>query len=238
MFDSKVWEIFVHPSEITEIRIVKAVGRLPQTGECVRGATVSGYFDDHECFCRCVKAAMESLFADGFYFTPQVIDPRLLGRAFNRLKVASLTTADTNAIAYRWLPFDLDPVRPAGISSSEPELKEALILRDVIAKHIVKELGFPKPLKAMSGNGAHLLFRLPDLPAIDKNKTMIRDILVGLANRFDTPAMKIDTTVYNPARIWKLYGTKACKGDEIPAGTNREARPHRMSYIEDLGDNL
>jgi hypothetical protein len=96
---------------------------------------------------------------------------------------------------------------------------------------------FSSPIRAMSGNGGHLLFRLPDLPISDQNKKMIRDILVGLAKRFDTDRVKIDTTVFNPARIWKLYGTAAQKGDPVPAGPNRDARPHRMSFIESLGDN-
>lgn len=88
----------------------------------------------------------------------------------------------------------------------------------------------------MSGNGAHLLFRLADLPANDENKKMIKNFLEGLAQRFDTDAVKIDTTVFNPARIWKLYGTAARKGDPLPAGRYREARPHRQSYIYELGE--
>ena len=35
----------------------------------------------------------------------------------------------------------------------------------------------------------------------------------------------LDTTVHNPARIWKLYGTPACKGDSTAE------RPHRMARL-------
>src|SRR5262249_32077297 len=38
-------------------------------------------------------------------------------------------------------------------------------------------------------------------------------------------AVKVDTSVSNAARIWKLYGTMACKGDSTPD------RPHRMASI-------
>ena len=36
-----------------------------------------------------------------------------------------------------------------------------------------------------------------------------------------------DATVYNPARVWKLYGTTAKKGDPT------EDRPHRKAQILD-----
>jgi hypothetical protein len=35
----------------------------------------------------------------------------------------------------------------------------------------------------------------------------------------------VDTAVYNPARITKLYGSLVCKGDNLPQ------RPHRRSQI-------
>jgi len=88
----------------------------------------------------------------------------------------------------------------------------------------------------MSGNGGHLLFRLSDLPVNDNSKSFIKNTLEGMANRFDTDSIKVDTTVFNPARIWKLYGTTARKGDAVPAGRNREARPYRTAYIDGLGE--
>ena len=86
----------------------------------------------------------------------------------------------------------------------------------------------------MSGNGAHLLFRLPDMP-VEQGKQFVYSILIGLAKQFNSDHVHIDTTVFNPARIWKLYGTTTKKGDVVPAGPGREARPHRVSYIDDLG---
>ncbi len=222
-FDSQVWNKFVNPGEVIEVRLPKVIGRW----------TYSGYFDDRDAFCKSVREA-EKLQHSGAYFTLQVIDPRLLGRAFNRIRQTDQTTSDRDVRFYRWLPLDLDPVRPAGISSSDSELADALKLSDVVADYCVKEKGFSKPIRAMSGNGAHLLFRLADLPANDENKKMIKNFLEGLAQRFDTEIVKLDTTVYNPARVWKLYGTQARKGDPLPAGQYREARPHRESFIYDL----
>ncbi len=224
-YDLEVWKTFVNPGEALEVRFIKVNGRM----------TFSGYFDNHADFCKSVQQTGMTQHA-GAYFTLQVIDPRLIGRSFNRIKQSDITTSDRDVHFYRWLPIDIDPVRPAGISSSEAELSAAIALRDVVVEHVVTEMRFSRPIKAMSGNGTHLLFRLPDLPANDQNKKIIKDILADLAKLFDDNTVKIDQTVFNPARIWKLYGTYARKGDEVPAGDHREARPYRISYIDDLGE--
>jgi hypothetical protein len=50
-------------------------------------------------------------------------------------------------------------------------------------------------------------------------------VLQALAARFDDERVKIDQKVANPARIWKLYGTVAAKGDHTAD------RPHRVSRL-------
>lgn len=232
--DKDVFERFVLPGEVVEVRIIGAFGKDPAWGEEFAKGTVSGYFDDHEAFCNAVREA-DKTGNTGIYFTLQVIDPRLLGRAMNRLKAATLTTADHNVLAYRWLPIDIDPIRPSGISSSDSELLRAMELRDEVAQWVMREKKFPAPIKAMSGNGAHLLFRLPDLPVTEQHRRLIKDILENLAKRFNSPEVEIDQKVFNPSRIWKLYGTTSHKGDLVPANQYREARPHRRSFIDDLG---
>ena len=149
LFDRRVLESFVKPGEVVEVRILGASGKSPAWGnEYARGA-VSGYFDDFDAFCRDVQLADKARHG-GIYFTLQVIDPRLIGRAYNRLKPSDLTTSDNNVLAYRWLPVDLDPVRPSGIASSHSELAEALLLRDTVAEWAACELAFPRPIRAMS----------------------------------------------------------------------------------------
>jgi len=237
LFDPTVFRLFCRPGGVIEVRILKVYGKSTAWRNEYAKGTVSGYFDDHQGFCKAVKEADRTNHG-GIYFTLQVIDPRLIGRAFNRLKPSEVTTSDSNVIAYRWLPIDMDPIRPAGISASDSELKEALSLRGKVAEWVTKEMGFSAPIKAVSGNGGHLLFRLPDLPVTEENTKFVANTLSGLAKTFNTDKVTIDTTIFNPARIWKLYGTTARKGDPVPAGPNREARPHRPSYIDDLGDFL
>jgi hypothetical protein len=173
---------------------------------------------------------------DGIYFTLQGIDPRLLGRAYNRFKPGIAATSDSNVFFYRWLPIDTDPIRPSGISSSDSELRAAYEVREKVLHWMATELNFRNPVKAMSGNGYHALYRLPDLPVTAENKAFIKGILEDLARQFNNDLVTIDTTVFNPARVWKLYGSSARKGDELPGNRYREARPHRMSYIEDVGE--
>jgi hypothetical protein len=235
LFDRQVFETFIHPGEVVEVRVLGAHGKAPAWGgEWARGS-VSGYFDDQRAFCKVVQDADKARHS-GIYFTLQVIDPRLIGRAFNRLKPTSVSTADHNIIAYRWVPIDIDPVRPSGIASSNAELKKAMVLRDRMAEEISQDRGWPAPIEGMSGNGGHLLYALGDMPANEQTTIFIKGVLFELAQKYDSPAVKIDQTVFNPARIWKLYGTTARKGDEVPTGPNREARPHRMSYISSMGD--
>lgn len=237
LFDKEVWDLFVKPGEVVELRTLGCRGKHSAWGGAwVSGkGIVSGYFDNHEDFCKALKV-VRGIICKGVYFTPQVIDPRLIGRAYNRLIVTDVTTSDNSVLAYRWLPIDLDPERPSGISSSDTELQAAMTLREEAARWIIDNLQLPRPIKAMSGNGAHLLFRLPDMPVDSESTGFIKVVLNGLAERFNNDKVSIDTSVFNPARIWKAYGTTAAKGDPVPASKHREARPHRESYIDDLGE--
>lgn len=80
----------------------------------------------------------------------------------------------------------------------------------------------PRKCGCVSGNGAHLLYRI-DLPADDGG--IVQRCLEALAAAYDDDAVKVDRTVFNPARVVKLYGTRARKGD------NMSERPHRQAGI-------
>lgn len=90
---------------------------------------------------------------------------------------------------------------------------------------------FQKPVKACSGNGYHLLYKL-DLPNIKEINDMIKDFLNTLDGLFSTEKAKIDKATYNPARITKLYGTIACKGEST------ETRPHGRSRIIEIPEEF
>jgi len=69
----------------------------------------------------------------------------------------------------------------------------------------------------------------PNTPEIT---ALYKRLLVGIAARCATDDVSIDSTVFNAARIWKLYGTLSCKGDSIPQ------RPHRRSKLLEVPDKI
>lgn len=240
MKNRRVFDRFVKPGtgEIIEIRVLGCFNTKPGIWDGYAKGVVHGYFDDHGKFCEAVKKLEELAKQKGqvnIYISLQVIEPSLIGRACNRLVTAQASTTDKDVIAYRWLPVDLDPVRVSGISSSDEELEKAKALSDRISSDLSGK--WDAPIKAMSGNGYHLLFPLEDLPAQDpENQKFVKDLLNKLSARYSNEHVKVDTTLYNPARIIKLYGTVARKGDPVPPGPNRVRRPHRHSFIYCLGD--
>lgn len=240
LMNSRVFGCFVKPNtgEIIEIRVLGCYGAQSGIWDGYGKGAVSGYFDDHDKCCACSKKLMELAKQKGqinIYMTLQPINPSLIGRACNRLVAGISATADKDVVAYRWLPVDLDPVRVSGISSSDEELERARALSDRISADLSGK--WAAPIKAMSGNGYHLLYPLDDLAAQDpKNQKFVKDLLEKLSARYSNEYVKVDTSLYNPARIIKLYGTVARKGDPVPKGPNRVQRPHRRSYIYCLGD--
>jgi hypothetical protein len=193
--------------------------RIPKT----RCGVVSGYFDDHEALAKAIFSAESIYKADGIYYTLNTINPALLARACNRLKErAQHTTADNDVVRRRWLPVDLDPVRPAGISSSDEEHAAAIERARLIARDMAKEWGLP--ILGDSGNGAHLLYEI-DLPGDETSLRFVSGALASLDRRYSDKLVKIDISVANASRIWKSYGTVARKGDAIPG------RPHRVSKV-------
>lgn len=196
----------------------------------------SGYFNNADALIDALKGLRS---AKGVYITLHPCNPMLLSRAYNRLRTAEemrkeAATSDRDIARLRWLLIDLDPERPADISSSGLEHHLARNHAITIKKEL-EELGWPDPLQADSGNGAHLLYRV-DLPIEEgaKGTGLIHRVLKGLARRFDLSwerqdeeplRLLVDQTVFNPSRICKLYGTLACKGD------NTEERPHRLARL-------
>ncbi len=235
LLQEDVFKLFVRDNEVVEVRLLKVWGKSSAWNNEFAKGTVSGYFDNFNSFKTAVSMAIQQQ-QSNVYFTLQVIDPRLIGRANNRLKPTDLTTSDNNVLYYRWIPIDIDPVRPSGVSASNSELAKAIECRDMIRDFVIDTMEFVEPITAISGNGAHLLIKLhEDLPVTDDNKEYVREFLKQIHEEFSTADVDIDTTVYNPARIWKLYGTKAMKGDEVKGNEYREALVHRESYIDSIG---
>lgn len=202
--------------------------RILETGHT---ATVAGYFDDFALLA--TAAAQWSGRGQGVYTLLNPCDPALLARSPNRLTLRVAKGAlskDGDMCARRWLPIDCDPVRLQGISSTAAE-HEAALQRAQTCRVWLRQQGWPEPIAADSGNGAHLLYRVA-LPNDATSKVLLRHCLKALANRFSDDAVKLDTGMYNAARIWKLYGSLACKGANLPA------RPHRLARLLEVPTSL
>jgi predicted P-loop ATPase len=200
-------------SDVVEIRVPKAG----------RHRTISGYFNDLEALVAEV-ARLEELKWPGVYWTLNPINPALLARSHNKLKSwVENTTSDADILERRWLPIDLDPKRPTGISSSHAEHEAALELARRMRLELLAD-GWPEPVVADSGNGAHLLCRI-GLPNNPEVTDLIKRLLEALSARYSSATVTVDATTYNASRIFKAYGTTAHKGD------NTEDRPHRVSRI-------
>lgn len=122
-----------------------------------------------------------------------------------------------------FLFIDCDPQRPSGTSATKEQVQDALITAQAICSYL-KSQGWPSPLEAASGNGAHLLYRI-DLPNDDRSRQIIEGVLGTLGDRFDSESIKIDRSVGKAGQIIKFYGTVANKGEH--AATT----PHRLSRI-------
>lgn len=137
------------------------------------------------------------------------------------------TTSDRNIVGYSYIPIDIDPVRPAGISSTIEELKAAESVRAEVMAYMEAN-GFRECIKACSGNGLHLLYRAPESWTVEEGNDSIKSLLLRLNELFGNSLAQVDGTNFNPARIFKLYGTLAQKG------RNTIKRPHRMAHIEEI----
>lgn len=133
------------------------------------------------------------------------------------------TIKDGDIDYYVWFVIDIDAIRKSGISSNNEELKGSFSVATTVY-NFLRENSWPEPVKAISGNGAHLLYKIA-LANNDENKKLLQDCLKVLDQFFSNEHAEIDTTLATPAHTIKLYGTLAQKG------RNTEDRPHRMSRI-------
>jgi hypothetical protein len=212
-------ELLMGHGQVSEVRI-------PKTG---RNGTISGYFDDPGKIADAVSSFDGNV--PGIYITLNPCNPALLARAAHRMRErAEITTGDGDILRRDWLLIDCDPKRPAGISSTDKEHGRAISVACGVWDDLHSE-GFPDPVVADSGNGAHLIYRI-SLPNTAESTLLVKRILSGIAKHSSTDDVDVDVTVYNAARITKLYGTLTCKGDPTPD------RPHRRSCILEVPDPI
>ena len=182
------------------------------------GYTFSGYFRDRE------KLISELARHDDktWYFVMNEINEGCYSREQNERilsKKGLKTTGDNEITAIKWILIDADPERATGVSSTDAEKAKALETIKRVYKYLRQE-GFSDPVVCDSGNGYHLLYSV-DMMVEDAEYT--KKFLQAIDMLFSDADVKIDTSVFNPSRITKVYGTIARKG------ANTMERPHRES---------
>ena len=219
------WTDYIDEKLIREtISVLKAAGELFEVrilGSDKKRNT-SGYFKSVDSLLE----AFDSIDVrnTNIYITLNAVNEACYSRIqHEKFRLCSQTTQDHEIDRYEWFFVDFDPIRPAGISSTDAELEASKKVMEK-AKNYLDGLGFEAPVVALSGNGYHLLYKI-DAPNNAENISIIDRALKVLNNLFEDEQVKIDTVNYNPSRICKLHGTLAQKG------SNTEERPFRMSKI-------
>lgn len=209
---------FIHPGEIAQLQVIYTNGKID-----------GGFFDfEHLEMMARTACHWHEWYAfrgtpKGLYFVLNPINPSLLNHSPNKITLdPPELTKDKDIRRRRWVFIDLDPKRPDKSKSATDAEKEKAKAKAIAIRDYLTSLGWPQPLLADSGNGYHLLYPI-DLPVRDNG--LVRNVLRALAAKFSDEFVDVDKSVHNPARIDKLYGTKACKGPDTPE------RPHRMTAI-------
>ncbi|MGI9075057.1 MAG: phage/plasmid primase, P4 family [Bryobacteraceae bacterium] len=226
----------VEPRSMPE-QIHRTLGLLFQTGDVTEvraliklAPAAVGYFNDWDLLA--TEVENYSGIAKGIYFTLNPVHPALLARAENQFIRGGKATSDDDVLCRRHLLIDIDPQRPANTNSTEQE-HDAAIERARDIRYCLGEEGWPVPLLGDSGNGAHLIYRLPEaFPNNEQGRCLVKALLEEISNRFSGEGIEVDQTVHNASRISKLYGTGVIKGEVS------EERPARWASIVDAPETL
>ncbi|MCL4495099.1 MAG: DNA primase [Firmicutes bacterium] len=201
----RTWDLIAVPHSVVEVRILRR-NQPPRIGR----------FTDRDAFCTVIEAANAQDDVAGIYLTLNPVQEYApwTGR-LNVLRSGGKAAKDQDIAYRRWLLIDCDPKRPAKTNATMAERENAFKKAGEIGRAL-QHLGWPNPVQAASGNGAHLLYRLDDWPNTSQSTQQVQWILHTLASRFSDDAVDVDCSVFNASRISKVYGTIPKKGQPTP----------------------
>jgi len=205
----------VFKGELIEIR---SVGSQP----------MSGYYRDATRLLADIKKRPN----ETYYFVLNSINEACYSRDQSEKLVVKpkAATSDNDIDSRAWILVDADPARASGVSATDAEKEKALHTSRRIYAYL-RNTGFTDPVVADSGNGYHLLYRA-HMTNTPQNTDLVKSFLQALDMLFSDEHVSIDTSVYNAARITKLYGVMASKGANTPE------RPHRQSKLLSIPEAL
>jgi hypothetical protein len=214
----------MHPGEVHVVVITDS-----RRGPMRFYGRVAGAFNQVEALVQAV-APITGKDAAAVFMTMNPAHADLLARWCNRLEVkVEATIADEQITRRRHLLIETDPIRLAGTSATDEEVRLALERRDAVWEFLTTEHGWGNPVVAsQSPNGGGLLYKV-DLPNDDAATDLVRRVLAAVAGRFSDSRVELDQSVFNAARLTKIIGTVGAKGEHFVGHPTLPDRPHRLA---------
>ncbi len=197
-------------NEFLGIRTIKQLGNSKEI--------LNGLYNNYDC---AVKDVIDKAGSSQIYCGLNPIQ-QIQGLMINGLASGN-GFSDVHVARIIYALIDVDPARAANTASTQTELQHAW--------NVIKKISDFLNAKGVihrtfgSGNGFHILIRVPSYMIDGKSK--LKSFLEYLDGRFSTPEAHVDTTVHNPSRICRMFGTLNIKGQ------SSLERPHRMSFEVD-----
>ena len=196
------WDILARSGHPVEVRMLRRTG-----------SPAIGRFTRVEDFVRVIRLANDRPEVSGIYCTVNPLRPDApWTRPLNRIFLGGSAAKDGDVAYRRWLLVDLDPIRPPKTNATVSERQAAFTKARTVGLALRTEAGWPDPVQATSGNGAHLLYPLADWPNDPEHTALVQHLLQALASRFSDAQVDVDLSVFNASRISKVYGTVPKKG--------------------------
>ena len=175
--------------------IKRALALIYQPGDVVelrafdkKGFSHPGYYDNFTKLADDAARLSNREDIASVYVLPNVIKKVLLARAKNHLypdgSRDKKLTADEDVLKRRWFIIDVDAdcEGVSGISSTDAEHQATIDTAHNIINFLVS-IGFPKDsmILTSSGNGAHILVRIEEIPNTAENTELIKTCLLVLS---------------------------------------------------------
>lgn len=152
------------------------------------------------------------------------------GFCVEKFAISNHCICDIDIVRRKWVMLDFDPIRPSGTSSTFEQLSYASMTAKKVWDFLFHN-GFYDYVGCVSGNGYHIM--LPcDLEANEQTDNLVSDFIKVISMLFSDENVAIDTQVSNRARLTKLYGTVAHKGE------HSALTPHRTSCFKHVPQEI
>ena len=195
------------PGQLGELRVKQTTGLM------------IGCFDDPQAMADAAAIASRDKNTICVWMTQNPLAPHAAVRPINGPLEKGTASKKSDYIGIRTLMLvDFDAAKGDNDNASEEE-KAAALAQMQDCKAWLLSLGWPEPVTADSGNGAHMLFRLNLNPA-QSASPLVEYALKGIKLKYSL----VDAGVHDLSRVTKFYGSPQRKGVNLPERPWRQSR--------------